>query len=87
MARNRVRPNNAKNGRHRWAKGHSSSSNPVTRDHRNAAKAKSLTTSYGSTSSTGMVGSGPSKLTAETLLKHDALLVGAKGSATQVVLY
>ena len=80
MAKNRVRPNKAKNGRHRWAKGHSSSSNPITREHRNAAKAKALTTSFGS-SSGGMAGSGPNKLTAESLLKHDALMVGAKGGA------
>ena len=82
MGKNRVRPNKAKNGRHRWAKGHSSSSNPLTREHRNAAKAKALTTSFGpSTSSVGMAGSGPNKLTAESLLKHDALMVGAKCGA------
>ena len=81
MGKNRVRPNKAKNGRHRWAKGHSSSSNPVTREHRNAAKAKALTTSFGPSSSVGMAGSGPNKLTAESLLKHDALMVGAKGGA------
>ena len=81
MGKNRVRPNKAKNGRHRWAKGHSSSSNPVTREHRNAAKAKALTTSFGQSSSGGMAGSGPNKLTAESLLKHDALMVGAKGGA------
>ena len=75
MSKSRVRSKTAKKG-FRWAKGQSSSSNPKKTKFRDAAKAKSLTPLGGLSSSGGGAGiqSGPNKLTAETLLKHDVLL-------------
>jgi ribosomal RNA-processing protein 12 len=84
MAKNRIRAKTPKSARHRWAKGHSSSSNPSSHLHRDAAKAKAMTAfaHAGPAGGTAKVsGSGPSKLTEETLLKHDALMVGPMRNA------
>ena len=77
MSKSRVRSKTAKKGL-RWGRGQSSSSNPQKTKFRDAAKAKSLIP-LGLASSSGggnanAIQSGPNKLTAETLLKHDVLL-------------
>ena len=83
MSKSRVRSKTAKKG-FRWAKGQSSSSNPKKSKYRDAAKAKSLSPlgllSVGSaTGGLSAIQSGPNKLTAETLLKHDTLLGRSPG--------
>ncbi len=89
MAKNRVRPKQAKNGKKKWARGQSSSSNPATRKYRDAAKSKSMAAfqagrgggiggTAGTSASPALGGSGPNKLTAENLLKHESLMVGAR---------
>ncbi|XP_059092600.1 RRP12-like protein [Tigriopus californicus] len=75
MGKFRVRSKSAKKGQ-RWARGQSGQSNPVKHRHRDAAKSRS----WGGTSASGRSAAndspwaaGPGKLTAESLLKHDAL--------------
>ncbi len=68
----------------RWKKGQSSSSNPRKTKHRDAAKARLLKSGFGghkeeSETPRGL-GSGPARLTAESLLRHDAFM-GVSGQA------
>ncbi len=72
MGKMRVRSKNRKRGV-RWAKGQSSSSNPEKTRHRDAARTRSAL-SLGASSSHLDLDLGPSRLTAETLLRHDVLL-------------
>eukprot|EP00095_Tigriopus_kingsejongensis_P002902 maker-scaffold336_size202805-snap-gene-0.23 protein:Tk02902 transcript:maker-scaffold336_size202805-snap-gene-0.23-mRNA-1 annotation:"rrp12-like protein" len=67
MGKYRVRSKSAKRGA-RWAKGQSGQSNPAQHKHRDAARARSVATTVAPWTS------GPSKLTAESLLKHQALM-------------
>ena len=69
MARGRVRP---KAGRaRRWRKGQSSSSNPETKKHRQAAKGK-----FGTHLSQPHTDSCPNPLTEKALASHDAAIQG-----------
>jgi ribosomal RNA-processing protein 12 len=65
----------------RWRKGHSSSSNPSKSKHRDAAKSRLLKVGFGGHLSSTLeaetprsFANGPARLTAESLLRHDALL-------------
>ncbi|XP_054266666.1 RRP12-like protein [Macrosteles quadrilineatus] len=66
MGKTRIRLKGAKGKR--WAKGHSSSSNPQTTKHRDAAKSRFFQENL----------SLPSSLTTEALKKHNAFTFGAK---------
>ena len=79
MGKFRARTKTGKN-RQRWKKGQSSSSNPSKSRHRDAAKAKLLRFGFGAeatgvkTDPKGFENLQAPRLTAESLLKHDALL-------------
>ena len=78
MGKFRARPKTGKN-RQRWKKGQSSSSNPSKSRHRDAAKANRLRFGFGSVGVNkdepkGFENLQAPRLTAESLLKHDALL-------------
>lgn len=75
MAKFRARSKTGKN-RQRWKKGQSSSSNPRKTTHRDAAKARMLRVGFGAPDLSPPKGfdNGPARLTAESLLKHDALM-------------
>ena len=76
MGGHRVRSKSAKKGA-RWSKGHSSASNPASTRHRDAAKARTLRGLASSSSSSSTVNpfaNAPGKLTAESLVKHDAFM-------------
>ena len=78
MGGHRVRSKSAKKGQ-RWAKGHSSASNPSSTRHRDAARARTLRgLSAGLSAAPNPFANAPGKLTAESLLKHDAILAGRK---------
>ena len=81
MGKNKVRLSSSKK-RQRWAKGKSSSSNPSGTKHREAAKSKMLKSGFFGgagkpETARDMFQGGPAKLTAESLLKHDAVLGNA----------
>ena len=77
MGKFRARTKTGKN-RQRWKKGQSSSSNPSKTRHRDAAKAKLLRVGFGATAEPSfqdkVFENQPNRLTAESLLKHDALM-------------
>ena len=76
MGKFRARTKTGKN-RQRWKKGQSSSSNPSKSRHRDAAKANRLRFGFGSVGVNepkGFENLQAPRLTAESLLKHDALL-------------
>ena len=75
MTKSRIRTKTGKN-RQRWKKGQSSSSNPIKTKYREAAKAKLHRVGFGALDNQIPKGlnNGPTRLTAETLLKHDALM-------------
>ena len=73
MGKFRPKTKTGKN-RQRWRKGHSSSSNPSKTKHREAAKAKLLRVGFGVYEAPKSFENGPARLTAESLLKHDALM-------------
>ena len=77
MGKFRTKSKTGKN-RQRWKKGSSSSSNPKKSKHRDAAKARLMRVGFGGVSSEQHVPKGfnnaPARLTAESLLKHDALM-------------
>lgn len=72
MAKFRARTKTGKN-RQRWKKGQSSSSNPSKTKHRDAAKSRLLRVGFGVPEAPKNF-DGPARLTAESLLKHDALM-------------
>ena len=76
MGKFRVRSKSAKKGV-RWAKGKSSESNPSKHKHRDAAKSKSIGKNFANGTGAGGMSSMqnlPNKLTAEAIMKHNALL-------------
>ncbi len=73
MGKFRARTKTGKN-RQRWKKGQSSSSNPNKTKHRDAAKARLLRVGFGVLEAPKSFDNGPARLTAESLLKHDALM-------------
>ena len=73
MGKFRTKTKTGKN-RQRWRKGQSSSSNPSKTKHRDAAKAKLLRVGFGVPEVPKSFENGPARLTAESLLKHDALM-------------
>ena len=73
MGKFRTKTKTGKN-RQRWKKGQSSSSNPSKTKHRDAAKAKLLRVGFGVPEVPKSFENGPARLTAESLLKHDALM-------------
>ena len=87
MAKFRARSKTGKN-RQRWKKGQSSSSNPSKSRHRDAAKANRLRFGFGVAAASkeepkGFENLQAPRLTAESLLKHDALLgTGSSGDQT-----
>merc|ERR1711884_761802 len=87
MAKFRARSKTGKN-RQRWKKGQSSSSNPSKSRHRDAAKANRLRFGFGVAAASkeepkGFENLQAPRLTAESLLKHDALLgAGSSGDQT-----
>ena len=83
MGKFRARSKTGKN-RQRWKKGQSSSSNPNKTKHRDAAKARLLRVGFGGQLGTSAepevprgFGNGAAKLTAESLLRHDAFMGNA----------
>ena len=76
MGKFRARTKTGKN-RQRWKKGQSSSSNPTKSKHRDAAKSRLLRVGFGVPELPKSFENGPTRLTAETLLKHDALMGNA----------
>lgn len=84
MSKFRVRSKNAKKGQ-RWARGQSGQSNPAKHRHRDAAKSRTwgvAASSSRTTANDSPWATGPGKLTAESLLKHDALLGDAAMSSS-----
>ena len=73
MGNFRAKTKTGKN-RLRWKKGQSSSSNPSKTKHRDAAKAKLIRVGFGVPDVPKSFENGPARLTAESLLKHDALM-------------
>lgn len=80
----RVRTKGAKKGV-RWGRGQSSSSNPEKTRHRDAARTRAALMGTSGPAAAGQpfatLEALPSKLTAESLLKHDALLAKGPGAA------
>ena len=73
MGKFRPKSKTGKN-RQKWKRGQSSSSNPSKTKHRDAAKAKLLRVGFGVPEVPKSFENGPARLTAESLLKHDALM-------------
>ena len=79
MGKFRVRTNKGASKKQRWEKGQSSSSNPSKTKHRDAAKSRMLRSGFGQQPASATP-SGLGRLTAECLLRHEALM-GQAGSA------